>query len=105
MDVTIAVNAAPMTTATARSMTLPRRMNSLKPFTLHCLAAHAPQEDEVDGALDGVAAGLEPPSDFVPEEEAPDEEDDDESLFDSDFDESLDFEESLDFDSARESFR
>src|SRR5690349_18534953 len=29
---TIAVNAAPMTTATARSMTLPRRMNSLKPL-------------------------------------------------------------------------
>jgi large conductance mechanosensitive channel len=29
---TISVNAAPMTTATARSMTLPRRMNSLKPL-------------------------------------------------------------------------
>src|SRR6478736_9919529 len=29
---TTAVNAAPMTTATARSMTFPRRMNSLKPL-------------------------------------------------------------------------
>ena len=29
---TITVNAAPMTTATARSMTFPRRMNSLKPL-------------------------------------------------------------------------
>ncbi len=31
MDVMIPVNAAPMTTATARSMTLPRRMKSLNP--------------------------------------------------------------------------
>src|SRR5690554_2812019 len=31
---TIAVNAAPMTTATARSMTLPRMMNSLKPLSM-----------------------------------------------------------------------
>ncbi len=32
-DVTIAVNAAPTTTATARSTTLPRRMKSLKPLS------------------------------------------------------------------------
>ena len=31
--VTIAVNAVPMTTATARSIRLPRVMKSLKPFT------------------------------------------------------------------------
>ncbi len=31
---TISVNAAPMTTATARSMTFPRRMNSLKPLIM-----------------------------------------------------------------------
>src|SRR4051795_2336026 len=31
--VTIVVNAAPMTTATARSTTLPRRMKSLKPLS------------------------------------------------------------------------
>ena len=34
--VTMPVNAAPITTATARSMTLPRRMNSLKPFSTTC---------------------------------------------------------------------
>src|SRR2546430_14769092 len=32
--VTTAPNAAPMTTATARSTTLPRRMNSLKPLNI-----------------------------------------------------------------------
>ena len=31
---TSAVNAAPMTTATARSMTFPRRMKSLKPLIM-----------------------------------------------------------------------
>jgi hypothetical protein len=34
--VTTAVNAVPMTTATARSMRLPRVMNCLKPFTYLC---------------------------------------------------------------------
>ena len=33
-EVTSPVNAAPMTTATARSMTLPREINSLKPFNM-----------------------------------------------------------------------
>ena len=33
-EVTTAVNAAPMTTATARSTTLPRRMNSLNSVTM-----------------------------------------------------------------------
>ena len=32
--VTKPVNAAPMTTATARSITFPREMNSLKPFSM-----------------------------------------------------------------------
>ena len=53
----------------------------------------------MDGALDGVAAGLAPPSDFGAEE------DDEESLLAPDFAESLDVDESLDFESARESLR
>ena len=44
IEVTTAVNAAPMTTATARSITFPRRMNSLKP-----LSKTEPFEGEVPG--------------------------------------------------------
>src|ERR1700684_221215 len=51
--VTMLLNAAPMTTATARSITLPRRMNSLKP-----LNTSTPYFFEL---VDGVAgAGFEP---------------------------------------------
>jgi hypothetical protein len=46
-DVTMAVNAAPTTTATARSTTFPRRMKSLKPLSTRL----------VPSLLDSISAG------------------------------------------------
>src|ERR1019366_6191941 len=58
--VTMLLNAAPMTTATARSMTLPRRTNSLKPLSTHtpsCEDARA--RASYPAALVGDVAGVE----------------------------------------------
>ena len=53
IDVTTAVNAAPMTTATARSITFPRRMNSLKPLSTAGPFYAAEAEDGGDGGEEG----------------------------------------------------
>src|SRR6478735_12440841 len=64
MALTMPVNAAPMTTATARSMTLPRRMNSLKPLIIS-------RPSFSPGTADGqpAAAGEAFASDFDPAED------------------------------------
>src|SRR5687768_1740521 len=54
-ELTIAVNAEPMTTATARSMTLPRRMKSLKPLSMGTPNESRPQEEAGVDAAAGAA--------------------------------------------------
>src|SRR4051794_4897098 len=51
--VTRAPNAAPMSTATARSTTLPRRMNARKPFTASPLRSENVRFQEVLNQQDG----------------------------------------------------
>ncbi|VXB88807.1 hypothetical protein PLANTIT3_60533 [Plantibacter sp. T3] len=76
-ELTMAVNAAPITTATARSITLPRRMNSLKPLSMGSpcgsgmgrTLATLPAQDVALPAEAGVA--LEPELEEPPEEEDP----------------------------------
>ena len=54
IELTICVNAAPMTTATARSMTLPRRMNALNPSTRSLMPEPSPEAVELaSGAIAG----------------------------------------------------
>src|SRR5215218_4777253 len=54
IELTICVNAAPMTTATARSMTLPRRMNALNPSTRSLIPEPSPEPVELaSGAFTG----------------------------------------------------
>src|ERR1700712_2582194 len=65
---TIAVKAPPITTATARSMTLPRRMNSRKPFSMTYsffagVLLLGVEPDVVEG-VDGVEAGVDEPDEL-----------------------------------------
>ena len=84
-EVTIAVNAVPMTTATASSMTLPRRMNCLKPLSMgppncSCLRRDRTRRLRDEEAPDAAGAAAvsffdDDPSEPEPEPESPPEPD------------------------------
>ncbi len=80
---TIAVKAAPMTTATARSMTFPRRMNSLKPLIMRCSSLSPASAGHVpDGAGEAFASDFDDAEDAAespPEEEDEEDEDDEDA--------------------------
>ena len=71
--VTIAVKAVPMTTATARSMTLPRSRKSLKPLSMGSPNRSGPQEEAGVDAAAGLALVVDSVfDDAEPSFEAPD---------------------------------